>query len=314
MPASDEMPPEVLCRSCQTYNRVDRVFCLSCNRRLLPPPPFVITADDFTSPGDKNALDALSGMEPIPRIVNRFVAPDGRKLEAWLSRNGTRVSPPSRLDSLVRACGEVLGVQTLPKAYVAPFAQMNAFTTGTDDSPLLVICAPLLDRLGYMEMEALVAHELAHVRSRHVLYHSLAESLATGARLVTSGYALGLLAVPIRMLLLGWYRESEISADRAANLVLGDCRPFESLMVKLAMQDGRAVHGGGSLAELLQTHPTFNRRVRLAREFCASGEFAAVRARMRAAAPGSLASVCRYCGAAKARPEVFCPSCGQSSG
>jgi Zn-dependent protease with chaperone function len=166
-----------------------------------------------------------------------------------------------------------------------------------------------------MEMEGLVAHELAHVRSRHVLYHSLAESLATGAQFVTSQYAAGLLALPIRMLLLSWYRESEISADRAAALVLGDYQAFESLMAKLSVQDGLAMRSDGSLAELLQTHPTFERRVRLAREFCASKEFATVRFRTRAAnGSGSLASYCRYCGATKPQLEVFCPSCGHSSG
>jgi Zn-dependent protease with chaperone function len=315
LPAPDDLAPEVMCGFCGIFNRADRVFCLRCNRRLQPPPSFSISSDDYTSPGDRSTLEVLRGMEPLPRIISRFVAPDGKRLDAWLLRNGQRISPPSKLDSLIRTCGEILGLDSLPKAYVAPFAQLNAFTAGVDDSPLLVICAPLLDRLGYMEMEALVAHELAHVRNRHVLYHSLAESLATGAQFITSQYAAGLLALPVRMLLLSWYRESEISADRAATLVLGDSRAFESLMVKLTSRNGQAADNDGSLAELLQTHPTFGRRVRLAREFCASVDFANVRRRIRTAAgPAALASICRYCGTTKPQPEVFCPNCGHSSG
>jgi Zn-dependent protease with chaperone function len=303
------------CGYCGIYNRLDRVFCLKCGMRLMAPTLACITPDDYTSEGDRSTLEALKAMEPLPRVLSRFVGPDGRKLEAWLSRNASRVSPPSKLDTLIRSCGEVLGLQALPRAYVAPFAQLNAFTTGADESPLLVICAPLLDRLGYMEMEGLVAHELAHIRNRHVLYHSLAESLATGAQFVTSQYAVGLLALPIRMLLLSWYRESEISADRAATLVLGDYRAFETLMTKLVVQDGRATRSDGSLTELMQTHPTFERRVRLAKEFSASKEFAAVRFRTRAASgPGSLTSLCPYCGTTKPKPEVFCPNCGHSSG
>lgn len=305
--------PETICVFCGISNRTDRVFCLRCRRRLLPPPQISIRPDEFTSPGDDSALQALRGLEPLPRVISRFVAPDGKRLESWLARNAPRIAPPSKLDTLIRTCGEVLGLDALPRAYVAPFAQLNAFTTGRDESPLLVICAPLLKALGYLEMEALVAHELAHVRSRHVLYHSLAESLATGAQIVTSQYAAGLLALPVRMLLLSWYRESEVSADRAANLVLGDYRPFESLMAKLMVQ-GRGA-GAGSLGELLQTHPAFERRVELAREFCASREFAAVRSRMVASSgSGALASICRYCGATKPRTEVFCPNCGHSSG
>lgn len=315
MSAPDAVAPEVVCRFCRIYNRTDRVFCLSCSRRLQPPPSAGITANDFASPDDKSTLDALRAMEPLPRILSRFVVPDSKKLEAWLVRNAARISPPSKLDTLLRTCGDALGLDSLPRAYIAPFAQLNAFTAGMDDSPLMVICAPLLERLGYMEMEGLVAHELAHVKSRHVLYHSLAESIASGSQIITSQYAAGLLNIPVRMLLLNWYRASEISADRAATLVLGDFRPFESLMVKLATQGGGPVIQGGSLAELLQTHPAFERRVSLAREFCASNEFRAARARMMSAdVLGALASICRYCGATKPTTEVFCPNCGHSSG
>jgi len=313
--ASDAVTPEVVCRFCGIYNRTDRVFCLSCNRRLQPPSPISISANDFASPDDRSTLDALRAMEPLPRILSRFVVPDSKKLEGWLVRNAARISPPSKLDTLLRTCGDVLGLEALPRAYVAPFAQLNAFTAGLDDSPIMVICAPLLDRLGYMEMEGLVAHELAHVKSRHVLYHSLAESMASGTRFVTSQYAAGLLNLPVRMLLLNWYRASEVSADRAATLVLGDFRPFESLMVKLATQGGGPAIQGGSLAELLQTHPAFERRVDLTREFFASGEFRAARARMTSAgASGALASVCRYCAATKPTTEFFCPNCGHSAG
>jgi hypothetical protein len=303
-----------MCRFCGIYNRTERVFCLRCNRRLQPPPSISISANDFASADDRSTLEALRATEPLPRVLSRFVVPDSRRLETWLARNAVRISPPSKLDTLLRTCGDILGLDALPRAYVAPFAQMNAFTAGVDDSPLLVVCAPLLDSLSYMEMEGLLAHELAHVRSRHVLYHSLAESIATGAQLVTSQYAAGLLGLPIRMLLLSWYRASEISADRAATLVLGDHRAFESLMVKLMTQNGRVGVGPGSLAELFQTHPAFESRVSFAKEFCVSRDFAVVRARMVATGvPGALASICKYCGATKPRTEAFCPNCGHSS-
>jgi len=306
---------EVVCRFCGIYNRKDRVFCLSCRARLEPPPAIGIAPNDFASPDDRSTLDALRATEPLPRILSKFVVPDSRKLEAWLVKNASRIAPPSKLDTLLRACGDVLGLDALPRAYVAPFAQLNAFTAGRDEAPLLVICAPLLNMLGYMEMEGLLAHELAHVRSKHVLYHSLAESIASGAQIVTSQYAGGLLNLPVRMLMLNWYRASEVSADRAATLVLGDFRPFESLMVKLATQGGGPAIQGGSLAELLQTHPAFESRVRSAKEFYSSYEFRATRARMLSAdAPGALASICKYCGATKPTTEVFCPNCGHSSG
>jgi Zn-dependent protease with chaperone function len=276
-------------------------------------PGLGLTADDFTSPGDRSNLIALKGTEPLPQIVKRVVAPAGAKSAYWLARHARRIGPPSRLDTLIRACGETLGLESLPKAYVAPSNQVNAFTTGMDDSPILVISSATLEALDYMQMEGLLAHELAHVRSKHVLYHTLAESLASGVQFVAPTLTTGVLALPIRMLLLAWYRESEVSADRAALLVTGDYRAFESLMVGLMTYNGPAAGGGGSIAELLQTHPNMDHRVRLAREYYGSEEYKKARAKLNVVeALGALATLCRNCGTMLPRSEVFCPNCGQS--
>lgn len=302
----------MMCGFCHTYSRADRVFCLNCNRRLLPPSSFALTADDFTSPGDKSSLDALRGTEPLPHVIERLVT-RGDRSESWLARHGARLRQHSSLDTLIRACGEVLGLERLPKTYVVPIPQVNAFTTGTDADPLLVICSPVLRTLKYAEMEGLIAHELAHVRSRHVLYHTLAESIASGVQFAAPFFGAGLVTLPIRMLLLSWYRESEISADRAALLVVGDYHIFESLMVDL-LRYGSGARGGhetGSIGELLQTHPTIGRRLRLAREYAVSVEHGRAREKAIAAAKfQALASTCRYCGMMVPRSESFCPNCG----
>lgn len=200
--------PEAICRFCGICSRLDRVFCLGCGRRILPPVHGVLKVEDFASALDRSSLEALQGTEPLPHLVEKLI-PSGRERSAdWLSKHGVRIRPPSQLDAMVRGCAEVLGLERLPRAYVAPSDQANAFTTGGDDDPLLVICSPALDALDYVGMEGLVAHELAHVRSRHVLYHSLAESVAAGTQVAASLFAAGLLTVPIRMILLSWYRES----------------------------------------------------------------------------------------------------------
>ncbi len=307
----DETAPELACPFCRTYNREDRVFCLRCSRRLLLPAPNSIRVADYISPADKSGLDAIRGTEPLPHLIQRFAVPGVERTESWLAKYGARIRPPSRLDSLIRACGEVLGLERLPKAYVAPVQQANAFTTGKDEDPLLVICSPVLDFLGYTEMEGLVSHELAHVKSKHVLYHTLAESVASGVQLLAPVVGAGLLSLPIKMLLLSWYRESEISADRAALLVLGDYRAFESLMVSLMRYDAPDSGAFGSLTELLQTHPSFERRLRLAREYYGSSEFRTAKLRMKDAS-WSLASICGYCGTMAPRSEAFCPGCARS--
>ncbi len=308
--------PEVICRFCGVCSRSDRVFCLGCGRRLATPSDSVLRTEDFASDADRSSLEALRGTEPLPHIVEKLVPSGRERSEAWLSRYALRVRPTSRLDTLVRGCGEILGLEMLPAVYIAPSGEANAFTTGSDEHPLLVICSPALEVLNYTGLEGLVSHELAHVRSRHVLYHSLAESLASGVQVAASMLATGLVTIPIRMALLSWYRESEVSADRASLLMLGNYGMFESLMAGLASADasGEAdAVGDGSLTELLQTHPSIAGRLRLAREFMAGPEYFHGRSRIMMATTSSrLMAICAQCGFVSPRAEVFCPNCGVS--
>ncbi len=312
----DGQEPEVICRFCGTYSRLDRVFCLGCGRRLMTLSANVLGTEDFASDADRSSLETLKGMEPLPHMVESLIPSGRERSEDWLSRYALRIRPTSRLDTLVRGCGEVLGLEMLPVVYVAPGSEPNAFTTGRDDHPLLVICSPAFRVLDYAGLEGLVCHELAHVRSKHVLYHSLAESIASGVQVAASLFAAGLVSIPIRMSLLSWYRESEVSADRASLLILGDYRMFESLMSGLASADGsettRGV-GDGSLTELLQTHPSIAGRLRLAREFVGSPEYFRGRSKLLVAAASSrLMAVCAHCGFVSPRTEIFCPGCGLS--
>ncbi len=307
--------PEVICRFCGTCSGVNRVFCLGCGRRLSPNAPGTLTVEDFASDEDRSSLEALRGTEPLPHLVEKLVPSGRERSEAWLASYGFRIRPTSWLDTLVRGCGEVLGLDRLPKSYVAPSNQVNAFTAGRDDDPLLVIYSPVLDVVDYVGLEGLIAHELAHVKSQHILYHTLAESAASGVQFASSLFAAGLLTVPIRLALLSWYRESEVSSDRAALLVLGSYDRFASLMVGLTAADGGRAFAveDGSLTELLQTHPSVAGRLRRAREYIDSDEYALGRAKILAAASSSrLVSACMHCGLLSPRAELFCPGCGLS--
>ena len=76
---------------------------------------------------------------------------------------------------------------------------------------------------------------------------------------------------------------------------------------------GVATAGDGSFTELLQTHPSIQGRLRLAREFGGSPRYAPARNKVLAAArSGSLMSVCRHCSFVSPRAEAFCPNCGLS--
>ena len=307
---------EVPCRFCKAYNRLDRTFCLNCRRRIIPLTPYDVVERDFVYQADSDNLKIIQGTEPLPHLIEGLVAGRREKsIRSWLEANAARVENRSKLDALIRDCGEILGLEVLPQTFVVPAAELNAFTFGRDDGPILVITAAALSVLNEMEVSALVGHELGHVKSKHLLYHTLAESLGAGTQLLASFYGAGLVAVPIRMLLLSWHRESEISADRAALLIVDDPMVFRSMLLKVMGRNAPPNDApSGSVAEAFQTHPNYGRRLAMVNEFHGSAEYARAKAKVRTrlSLRSALVPVCRFCGSAKPVTDVYCNACGRS--
>lgn len=67
----------------------------------------------------------------------------------------------------------------MPRLYMIPAAQPNAFATGRDPHHAAVaVTAGLLEMMDRSELEGVIAHELAHIRNRDILVASVAAALA----------------------------------------------------------------------------------------------------------------------------------------
>jgi Zn-dependent protease with chaperone function len=82
------------------------------------------------------------------------------------------------------------------------------------------------------ELHCVVAHECGHIVCHHVLYHTMARALVIVGSMVFG--PLAALAKPVQLALLYWMRRSELSADRAAAVVLRGPRPVVHSFVRLA--------------------------------------------------------------------------------
>jgi Zn-dependent protease with chaperone function len=112
--------------------------------------------------------------------------------------------------------------------YVSSSLYWNAATIGSQ-RPMIVMGSNLLQQLGPGEQRTVVAHELGHILSDHVLYTTALIIL------INAGSGLPMVGLPlraVRAVLLEWSRAAEFSCDRAAVLAVRDpkivCR---SLMV-----------------------------------------------------------------------------------
>ncbi len=196
-----------------------------------------ISSEAFEHPTDRSALQALRatpGLDWVFRKFNEFGGDRAAKLHCLSDM--VRVSPkqfPVLHNMLVESC-EILDMP-VPQLYVDQNPCANAYTTGVE-SPLIVLNSGLLDLLDESEWRVIIGHELGHIKSGHVMYRQIAVFLARlflfiGARTFGIGRTVGM---GLFYAFFHWYRQSELTADRAALLVSQDHEAVMNSLMKLA--------------------------------------------------------------------------------
>jgi Zn-dependent protease with chaperone function len=261
----------------------------------------------------------------LPYLVKNLALPNLEKdLLSRFSRQAHRVAHPSKVDALVRQHAIALSLDTLPEVLIIEGTQPNAFTFGREEHAYLVLNSGILDSFTDRELCALFAHELTHIKSGHMLYHTVAEILGGGIGVSASFLSLGILSLPVRLALLSWHRESEVTADRGSLIVVNDIDVMKSLMTKLAVWSSGGVLSSGQLdierekvgmlesaAELFSTHPLYVNRFKRLKEFSGSEQFLRARRKIetRLNVLRALIPFCRFCGTRKPIEDLFCPTC-----
>ncbi|MCY3616744.1 MAG: M48 family metalloprotease [Acidimicrobiaceae bacterium] len=138
----------------------------------------------------------------------------------------------------------------MPKLYVSPNPQPNAFATGRNPNNAAVcITAGLTQAMSWDEVRGVLAHELAHIRNRDILIGSVAAAVGMAVTFVAhiamwgamfaggrgddrGGNPLGQLALAIlapiaaAMIQAAISRSREFQADASAAKLIGDGRPL----------------------------------------------------------------------------------------
>lgn len=187
-------------------------------------------------PADRAALNAVRKVPGFDLALRKVFGLFGeRALRLAFQANAVKVSAdqyPWIHERLVRVC-DVLDVDTVPELFVSQTPIVNAGAVGMNE-PFIVLNSSMLEVLGRDEVEAVIAHEVGHVASNHVLYRTL---LVLLLRLSVFRYPLTGVAIrPILYALLEWYRKSELSSDRAGLLAVQD--PEVSMRVLMHLAGG----------------------------------------------------------------------------
>ncbi len=309
---------ELMCRLCGTCSDEESVFCRGCGVRLLQSRRYDLNRLDYAYDADLENLALLKELATPAALIKAFYLKKAvADFKREVSARSILVERESKLGLMLINCADILCLRYLPNLYVDQHLGFNAYSFGFDEEPFVIIGKGMLNALTEEEMTALLAHELGHIGCGHMIYHTLAEFIVQGVG--WTGYIMGtpLLEAPLRLALLSWMRESEVSADRASLLAAGRVEAVKSLLQKLAHLNKETGYRGGVLEcanEVVSTHPHVARRISLIEEYYRSVEYAKARSKIstRKIVCRALLPICRFCGAEKQPSALFCSSCGRS--
>jgi len=189
-------------------------------------------------PADRAALNTLRAIPGFDELVKKVIGALGeRGVRHFFTANAVRVGPRQRpkLDALYSEVIATLDWPERPELFVSQNPVANAMAVGFD-KPFIVVHSGALSLLDDDERRVVLGHELGHVMSGHATYTTIALIILRIGFTAIPG--LGLIALPIQLALLEWFRKAELSADRAGLLATQD--PLASMRVFLRLAGGVA--------------------------------------------------------------------------
>ena len=194
----------------------------------------------------------------------------------------------------------------MPRLYVMPAPQPNAFATGRNEQHAAVaVTEGILQVLNEEELAGVLAHELSHVRNHDILIGAVAATVAAGIMMLARvamfgaifggggrndrdggglGALLSIILAPIAavMIQMAVSRSREAQADASGAHLLGDATPLANALIKIDAASKRtpplAVNPavshlflqspfrGQGVAKLFMSHPPLEERLAQLRE------------------------------------------------
>ncbi|NJM65731.1 MAG: M48 family metallopeptidase [Acaryochloris sp. RU_4_1] len=194
-----------------------------------------LQAAQFRHPLDLEAtqmLQQLPGLDWLVRSVLGGMAEQVLYLENISSSVLVSNKQLPDLYHLLQEACHILDLD-LPQLYVRQHPTPNAYTLAMrGKQPFIVVHTSLLELLDPGEIQAVLAHELGHLKCEHGVYLTLANLLVLAAGQLSPWG--GLIAKSLQMQLMAWVRCAEFTCDRAGLLVSQNAKVMASVLMKLA--------------------------------------------------------------------------------
>ena len=192
-----------------------------------------LKADQFRHPLDLAATNSLKQLPGLDLLIRNLLGPVAEQF-FYLENIASSIlvgeqQLPQIHNLLLEAC-RVLDIEP-PQLYVRQNPVPNAYTFAMrGKQPFIVMHTSLIELLTPEEIQAVIAHELGHLKCDHGVYLTLANIMVLAAGQLPLG---GVITQTLQAQILEWVRCAEFTCDRAALLATQDPKTIMSVMMKL---------------------------------------------------------------------------------
>ncbi|MFQ4143367.1 M48 family metallopeptidase [Chlorogloeopsis sp. ULAP02] len=193
-----------------------------------------LKADSFRHPLDLEATQALKQIPGIDAIVRSLLGPVAEQV-FYVENIASSIlvgekQLPHLHKLLLEAC-QILDMEP-PQLYIRQHPAPNAYTFAMrGKQPFIVVHTSLIDMLTPEETQAVIAHELGHLKCDHSVYLTPVNILILAAATLPNIGAF--VAQALQAQLLEWVRCAEFTCDRAALLATQNPKAVMSVLMKL---------------------------------------------------------------------------------
>lgn len=191
-----------------------------------------MNAREIMHPNDAKSIQCMQNLRGFNTLVKLYMKLGGETLHRGMNLGGMMHVTSENNGRVHRLLNEVavrVGIKC-PDLYIYNDQDMNAYTYG-ENNPFIALSSGIVERMEDEELKGVIAHECGHILCKHSFYSTLIhtmESMGHLFKLISKT-----LTLPIYMAMTYWSRQSELSADRCAAVVVSE-ECYQRVLIKLA--------------------------------------------------------------------------------
>ena len=224
-----------LCKVCSVNGAAlsaAEIVCPQCAWLRPLTPGYQMDRSVFLWAQDGQAMSKLQSISALHTVVRNVSDKVGRP---WIEStfNAIRLGPRQFPDVWNQAvlAARILGLPKMPDVYISGDQMWNTYTYGTENSSFIVLGTSHLINFAGDELLFVLSREMGHCRAGHALWNTVLRFIAGDVSVHTGLLSNGLINAinPTKLIqgaidlpLMAWARQSEITADRAGLMAVGD--------------------------------------------------------------------------------------------